>query len=277
MLIAVLYLSHFLADFILQTNKMVEEKDGSYKTSLFHALVHLGVALIVLFLSYLFTLNGSLFSGYNLIALGLVGISHFIIDKFGKPLIIKCCRNNEFFVFVIDQIIHLILIFLIVFLIVPGYDFGQIYYSIYIANRGRKVVFEILNCFTTLIILTSFTGHLISKLFKSLNNKQINDDKVEEISVTERTIDDKTEVITEKIKYPVEVNDYGKWIGYCERVIVFLFVVLNIYEGIAIIVALKTFARYQQLKQKSFVEKYLLGTIFSVMMAIIIGILYSSL
>jgi hypothetical protein len=71
----------------------------------------------------------------------------------------------------------------------------------------------------------------------------------------------------------VEVNEYGKWIGYCERIIIFLLFFLQAYEGIAIIVALKTFARYQQLNQKNFVEKYLLGTLFSVMMAILFGIL----
>lgn len=159
---------------------------------------------------------------------------------------------------------HFIFIFAVVFLLVPGYD--NIFISIFVDNVNNESLFIILLLSILLILLTSFTGHLIAKLFKSLNHKH--SDNAEEVKVVEKTINNEIEVITEKIKYPVEVNDYGKWIGYCERIIIFLLIVMQVYEGIAIIVALKTFARYQQLNQKSFVEKYLLGTLFSVMMAI---------
>lgn len=126
---------------------------------------------------------------------------------------------------------------------------------------------------TFFMLLTCFTGHLIAKLFITLNHNKNDKESLEEVRVIEKTTNDVTEITTEKIKYPVEVNEYGKWIGYCERIIIFLLFFLQAYEGIAIIVALKTFARYQQLNQKNFVEKYLLGTLFSVMMAILFGIL----
>ncbi|MFA6595738.1 MAG: hypothetical protein WCT00_05430 [Bacilli bacterium] len=141
------------------------------------------------------------------------------------------------------------------------------------SNIIYKPLFMIILLLTFFMLLTCFTGHLIAKLFITLNHNKNDKESLEEVRVIEKTTNDVTEITTEKIKYPVEVNEYGKWIGYCERIIIFLLFFLQAYEGIAIIVALKTFARYQQLNQKNFVEKYLLGTLFSVMMAILFGIL----
>lgn len=273
MLIVILLLSHLIADFILQSYRMAEEKGNSYKTAVIHTIIHLAVAIVVFLATYIFTLDFGLLRLYNFFAVGLAALSHFLIDKFGKKLLSKLLNNNDFFIFIIDQILHVIFIFVIVFLLVPTYNFNHMYRSIFVENVSNRTIFLILCVSTLLIMLTSFTGHLIAKLFKSLNHKN-NFDNIEEIFVTERKINELTEVITEKIKFPVVVNDYGKWIGYCERIIIFLLVIIQVYEGIAIIVALKTFARYQQLNQKSFVEKYLLGTLFSVMVAIIIGFLY---
>lgn len=269
MLILIIFLSHLIADFGFQSYKMAEEKENSYKTAILHALVHFSVAVVVLLICYVFTRGFYLLNEYSLIAITLVSITHFLVDKFGKKLLKKLLNNNDFFVFIVDQLFHFIIIYAVVFLIDPYYNSNGIFVNI-INNRSLVII---LSLSILLILLTSFTGHLIAKLFKSLNHKH-NIDSTEEVKVVEKTINNETEVITEKIKFPVEVNDYGKWIGYCERIIIFLLVVMQVYEGIAIIVALKTFARYQQLNQKSFVEKYLLGTLFSVMMAILLGLLF---
>lgn len=123
-------------------------------------------------------------------------------------------------------------------------------------------------------MLTTFTGQLIAKLFISLNKET--ETESEEVKIITSEVNGVKEVIHETTKYPIiEVNDYGKWIGYVERILIFILVFLGVYEGIVIVVALKTFARFKQLNQKNFVEKYLLGTLFSVMMAVLLGIIFS--
>jgi len=275
-LILILLLNHLIADFVLQSRKIAEKKEKFFKIAIYHALVHFVVAVVLLLICYLFTYNRSLLSFQIFIAIALVSIFHFLIDTYGKKLFNKLLNNNDFFVFLVDQFLHLIIIFVIVFLLVPNYNFDNIFNSIFVINIINKTFFIIFLVSIIFILLTTFTGHMIAKLFKSLSHENRIDNS-EEVKVVERTTNDRLEVITEKIKFPVEVNDYGKWIGYCERIIIFLLVIIQVYEGIAIIVALKTFARYQQLNQKNFVEKYLLGTLFSVMMGVLLGFLFRSL
>ncbi|HHU23758.1 MAG: DUF3307 domain-containing protein [Bacilli bacterium] len=273
MVFFILFLSHLISDFLWQSREMAERKVKSYKTAILHAFIHFVSTIVILFICYLFTLKSVLFSFPIIATIAIISVFHFLLDTFGKRLLNKLFRNNVFFVFLADQILHFMLLFVFTFLLVPNYRFGNIVDSILVSNIIYKPLFMIILLLTFFMLLTCFTGHLIAKLFITLNHNKNDKESLEEVRVIEKTTNDVTEITTEKIKYPVEVNEYGKWIGYCERIIIFLLFFLQAYEGIAIIVALKTFARYQQLNQKNFVEKYLLGTLFSVMMAILFGIL----
>ena len=275
MLFQIVISSHLIADFILQTNRIAEEKEKSSTTSIFHALIHLVTSTILLLIVFLFTFDKSLFRWQVFGVIVLVSILHFLLDTYGKKILNRIYKNNDFLVFTTDQLLHLFFIFIITFTLIPEYLFYKILKSIFIENIINKNIFITLLGVSFFILLTTFTSNLVSKLFKSL--KSNNSEKLEEIKVIEKIKNDDKEVITEILKSPLEVNDFGKWIGYCERIIIFIMVFIQAYEGIAIIVALKTFARYQQLNQKSFVEKYLLGTLFSVMMSIVLGFLFRAI
>jgi hypothetical protein len=63
----------------------------------------------------------------------------------------------------------------------------------------------------------------------------------------------------------------GKMIGYLERMIVFLLVVTGNMSGIGLVLAAKAFARFRQLDDKDFAEYVLIGTLLSIGMTIMIG------
>lgn len=158
-------------------------------------------------------------------------------------------------------------------ILTPNYQTSNLVASLYGNSALNKELIIGLSLAAILILLTTFTGQLISKLFMSLN--QENEVESKEIRIITKESKDFKEEIHESIFYPtVEVNDYGKWIGFFERIIIFTLIILGAYEGILIVVALKTFSRFKQLNEKTFVEKYLLGTLFSVMMALLLGVLF---
>jgi hypothetical protein len=67
----------------------------------------------------------------------------------------------------------------------------------------------------------------------------------------------------------------GSTIGYLERLLTLTFVLLAQYEALALIFAAKSIARFQELKQREFAEYYLLGTLSSILFAMLIGIFAS--
>lgn len=97
-----LLLGHLLGDFTLQTNKIAERKSGNTKWILLHAIV---VTICMLLLSVPF--------GYLTMSLVLAnGALHYFIDLCKTRMIIK----NQIFAlvfFLLDQLLHILIIFLI--------------------------------------------------------------------------------------------------------------------------------------------------------------------
>ncbi len=65
----------------------------------------------------------------------------------------------------------------------------------------------------------------------------------------------------------------GSKIGYVERLLIFIFVILNQYEAIGFLVAAKSILRFNESRDdKKYAEYVLYGTLLSVLLAIVIGI-----
>lgn len=67
----------------------------------------------------------------------------------------------------------------------------------------------------------------------------------------------------------------GSTIGYLERLLTLTFVLLGEYEALALILAAKSIARFQELKERKFAEYYLIGTLSSILFAMLVGIFAS--
>ena len=68
--------------------------------------------------------------------------------------------------------------------------------------------------------------------------------------------------------------DIGSMIGIMERILTIIFASVNNYSAIAIIITVKTWARNNDLKDGKFRNKYLLGTLTSLVLSLLIYMLY---
>ena len=67
----------------------------------------------------------------------------------------------------------------------------------------------------------------------------------------------------------VESDNIGALIGMLERVVILLLGALGLYGSIALVLTAKSLARFKQLEDKDFAEKYLVGTLISLIIAIL--------
>ena len=65
----------------------------------------------------------------------------------------------------------------------------------------------------------------------------------------------------------------GAVIGILERTFVLTLVLIGEYSSIALIFTAKSIARFEELKDRKFAEYYLIGTLASILCALLVGIL----
>ncbi len=77
-------------------------------------------------------------------------------------------------------------------------------------------------------------------------------------------------------KYPLPekggLEGAGAIIGILERIFTLTFVLIGQYTALALIFAAKSIARFEDLKNRKFAEYYLIGTLSSLLFAMLIGI-----
>lgn len=73
------------------------------------------------------------------------------------------------------------------------------------------------------------------------------------------------------------IFDVGSMIGIMERILTVIFAYFGNFPAIAIIITVKTWARTNDLKEPEFRNKYLLGTLTSLVLALLIFIVYKSI
>jgi hypothetical protein len=168
----------------------------------------------------------------------IVGLSHFAIDAL--KLIIQNKKTKRL-LFFLDQLMHLLVITAV--------------YWIFIA----KDVF-INDIFTdnTLILLTAiiFLTLPVSIVMKSIFLKW---------NISKLTEGNES------------LKDAGKYIGILERILVFVFVILDHWEAVGFLITAKSVFRFGDLKEskeRKLTEYILIGTLISFGIAILIGILF---
>ena len=67
-------------------------------------------------------------------------------------------------------------------------------------------------------------------------------------------------------------NAAGRYIGILERAIILTLVLKGLLSAVAFVLTAKSIARFNELKEKDFAEYYLIGTLASMLIAIIAGL-----
>ena len=227
-----LMIGHILGDFYFQTEKIAEKKDNKYTGVLLHSVEYLLAMLIPMI---------PVVSWDMLLAAIYSSIIHFVIDTV-KYLLLKTkkvSKNGK--TFIIDQGLHILSIFILSY-IMYCWNFNISHFSI---------VFDIFNVFEInkmllarwllcVLILHIPTNILIQNLLGGYKPKAPNGDII--------VID----------------NRVGRKIGSIERLIMLMFIAMDQYAAMGLVLIAKSIARYDKItKDEKFAEYYLLGTLLS--------------
>ncbi|MFW2136454.1 DUF3307 domain-containing protein [Chryseobacterium sp. TY4] len=169
----------------------------------------------------------------------LVGITHFVIDA--AKLQFQKSKNKRLWFF-IDQFLHIAVIIALSLIIQQNIDWSIIF------NETT------LKLFTAATFLTTPCSIIIKLL----------------ISFWTPNPQDKDSVQTDSLA------NAGKYIGILERLMVFVFIIVNHWEGVGFMIAAKSVFRFSDLaqaKQRKLTEYVLIGTLLSFGIAILTGIL----
>jgi len=95
----VFLLTHLIGDFVLQTNRIAKLKATTMKGLILHSIIVMAVQVALM---SLFGVNGTA-------AAVISGIAHFMLD-YSKNLLYRYFERLQFFYFILDQLMHIVII-----------------------------------------------------------------------------------------------------------------------------------------------------------------------
>lgn len=225
-----LLFAHIVADFFLQTKWMVEGKENGGKRSMMMLTLH---SLIHSLMAYLIV--GEWASWYIAI---VIFVTHFFID-WCKIIL----HGNNVPAFLIDQLSHVVVIFMLWMTIIPGSISDIIKEGIELFPDNIWVIV------VAYAMMLRPSAILMSLLLKRWQLSSMANSSLPEA---------------------------GKWIGYLERILILTFVITGNIEGVGFLLAAKSVFRFGDLNKAKDIkttEYVMIGTMTSFAIAIIVGLL----
>lgn len=171
----------------------------------------------------------------------IIGVLHLIIDAI--KLIFQTKKNKRQWFF-IDQLLHIISIFSTYF-IYTSTTFST-------SDIPTETALILLTC---ILFLTKPVSIIMQAIFSKWNIEKLT-------------------------KNNESLKDAGKYIGILERLLVFLFIIMNHWEAVGFLITAKSVFRFGDLKEskhRKLTEYILIGTLISFGIAIVTGILFQIL
>ena len=233
MIVAILISVHLLADFLFQTSAYSEKKRKKLKPLLLHCFIYFIVFEIVL-------LPILQFKKAFLLGM-LISVLHCFIN-FTKNKLEKSFpqRRLQIWIFSINQLIHFALLI-------------GMYYIFNLENSTNNLYlklqeyenFKIIVLYTSVFsIIFEPASLFIRKLFTSISPKIYPKANLEELKA-------------------------GNIIGKLERIIIAILLLNNQFGVIGFVLTAKSIARFKQMENRDFAEKYLIGTLTSFLIVLI--------
>jgi uncharacterized membrane protein len=282
------YAAHLLGEFIFQSDQFIEQrKNKPIATLIKHVAIHallMGMASLVIAFANPSVTSATLRSLGQ--AIFLISISHYVID-YGKMKLSKKMNrvSSQALLFLIDQILHFLsIIFVLHYFTTSEWSFMdniQVFY-------GDFGIYEKIAATICVFILATYgAGYFLGILLQNMapNNElqegiyRLSDEKTEVKTKYESDGKKETEIITIKTEQyfhdsPAKI---GQIIGMLERTLIVILMMIDLPQGLAFLAALKTLTRFKQFEHKQFAEYYLIGTLSSAMIGILLGIVASNI
>ena len=227
MIVAILISVHLLADFLFQTSTYSEKKRKILKPLLLHCLIYFIVFEIVLLTILQFKkaiLVGMIISISDLLI-------NFIKNKLEKSF---PQRRLQLLFFSFNQVIHFTILIGMYYIFNLENSVSNLYVKLQ-AYENFKIIILYISVFS---IIFEPASVFIRKLFTSISPKTSPKENLEELKA-------------------------GNIIGKLERIIIAILLLNNQFGVIGFVLTAKSIARFKQMEDKNFAEKYLIGTLTS--------------
>ena len=239
-----LYLSHLLTDFVLQSDRMAADKRrNSALAYAGHGAVHFFSA--VLFLG--FAIPGlALRRDFYAFILGLV-LAHLAIDWLKLRLVRSETLADGAATFLGDQAIHALTVFLTAWLITRP----PVWTLLAKLQWAQSAIEKPLIVSVVYMGVIFGGGYVVRFLTKPLTKQ--------DMSILGETTN--------------EMQNAGMYIGWLERFVVLTALVLQSPATVGLILTAKSIARYPEMKSVRFAEYFLIGTLISMSLGIVGGLI----
>lgn len=245
LIVAIVQTGHFLADFYFQSGRMAKRKRNSSFALLAHCVIY--AIVMAVFCGGGLICLGAISVESSIVVWAVISVSHGVIDA--VKVQIEKRGANQFALFSIDQILHLAIA--IASPTIAIYIAGGDCYS---GNYMDPVITaRIIAAFSTLVFIWKPCMVFIAMLLEQIEKDP---DAISDEG------DNRNEMLADR------QIAAGRWIGVLERVLVSMLTMASSFPAIAFVLAAKSIARFSQLEEdKSFAERYLVGTLASIALA----------
>ena len=278
-----LLLAHLIADFWLQSDQMVKNKIKHLKKHLFHHLLTTGIALAVIW-GYQYDFHNII--NYFILPFVFIIITHLLIDLLKIKLVDSIQKSStdnmkRLGYFLLDQVLHVIMILVtcILFFHMKATEMTVILFNLH-GTSSLSPFNTVLFIIIVYILATSVSGHIVKYISGSLPSKLANFEGELTLRNQMNNGQEKTQPKTESsfteeyhyFTYSTPLRSRGKLIGYIERLLVIILTAIGAYQSIAFIIAAKSIARFKQLDDRNWAEYFLLGTLSSIFLGLVLGL-----
>lgn len=241
----ILLSAHIVGDFYLQTERLAKKKEKYWKALLVHCVLYAMMCIVIIL---------PVWSKYMLAGMLVMSISHALIDTakyfYIKRLKVRKVNINTGKIYIVDQFIHIMLMGVIALWVVINID--KITLNQYVKNILDIVEVSPYSLLVWVVILLSvdkpcnITIKKILAVYKPRN----------------------------QMKIRVKEKRVGAFVGLLERLIIIILLWNGQYSAIGLVLTAKSIARYNAISENvDFAEYYLLGTLLSTLMVILIYML----
>lgn len=241
-----LLLAHLLGDFPLQSEWISRSKGSNARALLLHGAAHYLLAWACLLF---FTPVSGLSLLNHLIILGYIA-THLLIDKLKCRLTARKILPDDSVTFLLDQLLHIAVLAGVVLLLV--WDRNQVGQFVELVAQSMPTKVHVLEVAVVYVAVVFGGGCLIRYLTKGLTKH-----------------------------VPANPGDHlpnaGLYIGWLERLLVLTAIAVQTPALVGLILTGKSIARFPELKNASFVEYFLIGTLLSLSLSLLGGIILHQL
>ncbi len=239
--------AHLIGDFYLQSADLSERKRNCFGALVLHGIIY-GLPFLLFLLFYVFSSELTLFIA------GLIA-AHFSIDLLKTAIqqwLVRLRKKQRFgagesFIFLADQLLHLIAIFGITYYFFSrGWVLQPAKWLVSIAAAVNYPLSLLLKWITLVLVIlkpANIFFAILSRRYKP------------------------AATAIESVRGDLRA---GRVIGFLERLLIVSFLASGQYASIGLIMTAKSIARYEKIARDSaFAEYYLIGTLSSVLFAVV--------